>query len=35
LVRRKKPLVGGVPLGLRYTHEFGSEVDAFLRRCDV
>jgi hypothetical protein len=35
LVRRKRPLVGGVPLGLHYTTEFGSEVDAFLRKCDV
>jgi hypothetical protein len=24
-----------VPLGLHYTTEFGSEVDAFLRKCDV
>jgi hypothetical protein len=24
-----------VPLGLQYTTEFGSEVDAFLRKCDV
>jgi integrase len=35
LGRRKRPLVGGMPLGVHYTIEFGSEVDAFLRRCDV